>query len=57
MRLIIFVMTLTLVTWAFAIDGLDREFYDSDFDGNLDYYELDVMIDDAIEEHSRNNPC
>lgn len=57
MRVLIFLITLTLVTWAFAIDGLDREFYDSDFDGNLDYYELDVMIDDAIEEHSRNNPC
>lgn len=59
MRLFLLTVTLVAATMAFGldIDSMDRGFYDYDFDGRLNDYELDFMLDDAKQAARQDNPC
>ena len=60
MRLFLLTLTLVAASMAFGFGGVDsgeRPYYDTDFNGRLDNFELQYMLDDAYDAGRRDTPC
>jgi hypothetical protein len=58
------IIIVVLILWICAshafsrdVDALDGYGYDFNLDGYLEFYELQYLIDDAVERNERRNPC